>query len=105
MMETVTMTLSDFLLARIAEDEAALQADLVGREFPNPRRFAAECEAKRRIVEVHGIRRDVDEMDYCDSCADWYGGSAAPFAWPCPTLRDVAHPYADHPDFRPEWRA
>jgi hypothetical protein len=24
--------------------------------------------------------------------------------WPCQTLRLLALPYADHPDYRPEWK-
>jgi hypothetical protein len=110
------MTLTDFLLARIAEDEAVARgaiaddggsnegfanqydrmvgtydrpldwvprigedaARLIAR-FAVPARVLAECEAKRRIVELIS--------------------SPGPQA-----LRLLALPYADHPDYLPEWR-
>jgi hypothetical protein len=90
---TSTPTLPGFLLARIAEDEAraraldaAYEADEVrppGRlvnlfALVVPARVLAECEAKRRIVE------QVNGMEY--------------------VLRLLALPYADHEDYRPEWR-
>lgn len=122
------MTLTEFLLARIAEDEAVARAvaDLTGesnrwwvdgpaqesrkhwvyatgekfkyREVADhiarhdPARVLAECEAKRRIVAALG---------------DWDDG----YVWSSSTgsraedaLRALALPYADHPDFREEWR-
>jgi hypothetical protein len=36
----------------------------------------------------------------CATCDDWYGGGQD---WPCPTLRLLALPYADHPGYEPEW--
>jgi hypothetical protein len=99
--DTDTLTLTDFLLARIAEDEldandyhetGAGECDLVfhGRVDPNfgwkctcgrPARVLAECEAKRRIVELHRQ------------------------SWPVSLkiLRILAVVYADHPDYRDEW--
>ncbi len=84
------MTLAQFLLARIAEDE------MVAKEVPgppdetglswwgkyghlsvSPDRVLTECEAKRRIITNWGF----------------------PGA-----LRALALPYADHPDYREEWR-
>lgn len=102
--------LVEFLLARIAEDEAVLN-DAAARYSPTPGtelgiflgdwgdderwivdyppgRALAECVAKRRIVELHD---------------DQTGGG-----WSAATdqvLRLLALPYADHPDFREEWRA
>ena len=137
------MTLTDFLLARIAEDEAAAQtvppldynidmggnrqderwmfdralpssADGMGNWSKNrgradadhfsrwdPARVLAECEAKRRIVEIH---REVPASDI-----DWSDCALCPTGltrtrWPCPTLRALALPYAAHPDYREEWR-
>ena len=79
-------TLTDFLLARIAEDEAqnteARRRIDEGYWSPNEaRRWAAECEAKRRLI------RWLDDF----------------------TLREqglslLALPYADHPDYREEWK-
>ncbi len=85
------MTLAQFLLARIAEDE------MVAKEVPgpsdetglswwgeyghlsvSPARVLADCEAKRRIA-------------HRPNCPPW-------------VLRYLALPYTDHPDYREEWR-
>jgi hypothetical protein len=118
-------TLTDFLLARIAEDEAAVAAIL--RQHPSwtaddgdvldqpeyaiahargnyaashiarwdPARVLAESEAKRSVVELHRTDATDPEVIVCAVCL--YGP-------PCETLRLLALPYADHPDYRPEWR-
>jgi hypothetical protein len=56
------------------------------------RREIAECEAKRRIVEwattVYAIQT----------------GGPRPRQGPNPILALLALPYADHPDYQPEWR-
>ena len=89
------MTLTAFLLARIAEDErdgweVHIQGCPSVRDTPfpcecnYPARVLAECESKRRIVEMA-----VDGYEYN----------------PNPTLRYLAAVHADHPDWREEWRA
>lgn len=93
-------TLTDFLLARIAEDEAAAVCGH-GPGCPNqdfefspgltdcnqlnlgPNRWRAECEAKRRIVER------------CRASNGYWGYDVERF---------LALPYADHPDYREEWK-
>ena len=138
-------TLTEFLLARIAEDEAAAtfhrddawniqdtrrhwmddpRPELVGggkllAEFDgehgvlaadhvqrwNPGRVKAECEAKRRIVALHGFASwdtPGGERRACTSCG--YYEDEPVVDWPCPTIRALALPYADHPDYREEWR-
>lgn len=102
-------TLSEFLLARIAEDEEVANAareheylsaardasplrwvrDAVGYGtiFANSGRILAECAAKRAIV------RDNPPMTT-------FGGPSESF-----NLRHLASVYADHPDFNPEWAA
>ena len=104
------MTLTDFLLARIAEDEA--EADHVMLEVANGvveplhASVLAECEAKRRIVEheVEGLRslwrqrRDEHQMPWERWRADWSHLERTP------VLRALAGIYADHPDYREEWR-
>jgi hypothetical protein len=102
-MVTDTLTMTDFLLARIAEDEVVLglARDLsidppyVPGLWSGPghhpvmstARLTSECEAKRRIVGRHA------------ACGD--GFTSAPT---CPDLADLASVYADHRDYRPEWR-
>ena len=87
-MMAATQTLTEFLTARITEDETDLRA---GADLPDDRwttqRLLAECDAKRRIIERV-------------SDVAWSGSYA---------VRDVvlellAVPYADHPDYRDEWR-
>lgn len=126
------MTLTEFLLARIAEDEAAARAEAPRwrpvRQWPmewdrgpgDPARVLAECEAKRRIVEWH---RDTD-----DCCEERYGPlvlDAAPEVSAgvdefgglsirqsigvqhfigCVTTMMLALPHADHPDYDESWR-
>ena len=125
-------TLTEFLLSRIPED--ARWADEIHREgcdhlppqptFPCdcewPARLLAECEAKRRIVELHDHGDQACwEMHRGVYGPGWPEGSYAVEgqAWahpslecvperndPCDTIRLLALPYADHPDYREEWR-
>lgn len=108
--------LADFILQRIAEDEAAarqvptdilqdgLERGAVSinqfravRHF-SPDRLLARCKADRRIVEEHG-----DGGSYCGVCAVglWHLERES---MPCSTLKLLALPYAGHPDYRQEWR-
>lgn len=145
--------LTEFLLARIAEDEAAaikdarwrwgqnntacrgvlFHADGVRvewarvvdattitesveelsyeeydeRALPLVARPLAECEAKRRIVELHQPHQPADLYTGCRTCLSDHTGIRdewEPDDWPCDTLRALAQPYADHPDCREEWR-
>jgi hypothetical protein len=128
--ETVTMTLTDFLLARIAEDEEVARRvgeswfryfgqvyviEGAGEGHPawqahrgddrcqvrteadgdhiarhDPARVLAECEAKRRIVEE---LRSI-------TMGKWKAGEP----WADRMLGILALPYADHPDYREEWK-
>lgn len=114
------MDLTEFLLARIAEDEeAAGKGDRFRPDAPDfgdtfgigydvhgdtgrsgryltidPARVLAECEAKRRIVDAYQ-RWDANQ----DRSPDYW---AAPMG---DVLDALASVYADHPDYRPEWRA
>lgn len=129
-------TLTEFLLARIAEDEAAARAvppldhnyDMggrrqderftFGRSLPSsadgmgnwskhrdspttrahferwhPARILADCEAKRRIVEMWVARAD----DHPVTTAHRTGLGLA--------IKALASVYADHPDYNPTWAA
>jgi hypothetical protein len=127
-------TLTEFLLARIAKDEMIAQAastedalrpygdpeielvpienwgdlarEYLGGQFGDqaarwhPLRILAECEAKRRIVELHDRSHECSVYDHhgeIDNCSWEPGGD-------CSTLRLLAFPYSDHPDFQPGWR-
>ena len=101
------MTMSDlaeFLLARIAEDEAELEAAIQSR-YPgltirrNPSRVIAECEAKRALLALHTEGWD----GRCGECSDRY--AVTPWDGLCDEARILATVYADHPDYREEWAA
>ena len=100
------MTLTEFLLARIAEDEAGvcsvveqsgeggaylvmgMGSFVFGWDF-EPDRLLAESEAKRRIVEratdyEHRVEAAFDEAEYI--------------------CRILAAVYSDHPDYDEAWR-
>lgn len=122
------MTLTEFLLARVAEDEAdarlAVRCHEPGEPWGwdtvpgdglhiarwDPARVLAECEAKRRIVELHTVDgtvrlRSTDEKVYvCRTCSLEDEPPSGPMEWPCDTLRALAAVYADHPDYRDEWK-
>lgn len=99
-----TAALAEFLLARIAEDESMLgegvysEARLYAQT--EPERWRAEVEAKRRLVELHRSYGGYGE--YCNECDKDDPPSSD--GWPCDTLKLLALPYADHPDYRQEWK-
>jgi hypothetical protein len=112
-------SLTDFLLARIAEDEAVARAAReheylsaardasplrwvkdplgYGTIWVNSGRVLAECEAKRRIVTALAVREEfgagLDSPE--DKAATWALRES------CKALAVV---YADRPGYREEWR-
>lgn len=123
------MTLTEFLLARIAEDEATARAvtfDVAiaedryswasvdfnegtnaahGRRWA-PERVLAECEAKRKIVRQARLA-----IQTSDAVAESEGdeinnnGRKHGYAQAFDVVLDLlALPYADHPQFQAEWR-
>lgn len=108
MSDTATLTLTDFLLARIAEDEGYAHylrnVGVTGPQYGTINealtevvgRVLSDCEAKRRVVEIHTGNHECASLD--DSCC-WIADGAI-----CETVRHLASPYADHPGYRDEWR-
>jgi hypothetical protein len=103
--------LSEFVMARAADDEelarqygdpGRLSSGLVWATDVNrrmlevdPSRVVAECEAKRRIA-----------AELVDAVSSYEGklgpeGEVTRLSF---VLRALALPYADHPDYQPEWR-
>ncbi len=106
------MTIVEFLLASIAEDEAVARdyaaEDNATVDHEHQVRWAearvlAECEAKRRIIEEHRPRvvRPVVDI-YDDECETCHGSE--PGSYPCITLQILAAVYADYPDYDEAWR-
>jgi hypothetical protein len=71
----------------------------------DPARVLAEVKAKRAILAEHAPADDGSGILFiCRTCSrrdlpEWYGEYV-----PCPTLRILAAPYAEHPDFDSDWR-
>lgn len=81
------------------------QADAEHIAHWDPTRVLADCEAKRRIVALHAPARTAravaEGRDYksCPVC-DPFPPVDDPNPGPCETLRLLALPYTDHPDYR-----
>lgn len=125
MTDTATLPLTDFLLARYAEQEDPIRyyqelearyptphlrgwkwVQLYGVNgpssrfvdgVPTPEQVLADIEAKRRIVELH-----THPAMACYWSHD--GGAVHEIGELCETLAALALPYVDHPDYREEWR-
>jgi hypothetical protein len=61
----------------------------------SPARVLREIDAKRRILAEHALNGWV-----CTTCDN----GEVEQVFPCPTLRILALPYADRPDFQEAWR-
>jgi hypothetical protein len=76
----------------------------------DPARVLREVEAKRRIVDEHPVDTPWrPEFGSCETCADEElggddGDSRFKKSFPCPTIRLLALPYSDHPDYDPAWK-
>jgi hypothetical protein len=120
--------LDEFVLARIAEDKrlAADAAAASGRECwtagdvgldgwrgtaehiarYDPARIMAECAAKRRaVLACREARPDLAFLGARPpGMADFPMTPRDQHQFAALTLALLALPYADHPDYRPEWR-
>jgi hypothetical protein len=93
------MTITEFLEARIAEDEREANVCLASPEHTTRRwvRVLAECAAKRAILALHEYEWMGPDDAAGKGCSHDYED------WPCPTIRAIGSVYADHPDYRQEW--
>jgi len=118
-MAVETLTLTEFLLARLAEDETSardLAADaMVGapwKHFPKDaydeirdmalilaHRMKVDARVKRRIVE----RCQMEIVPPGESLSI-YDAEAYTDAMASNVLEFLALPYADHEDYNPDWR-
>ena len=116
--------LVEFLRARLAEDAAvaraadarlgnvlnqvgysdsAAEADERHIARHSPARVLREVEAKRRIMECHEPWTASNGDITCGRCGREHIGGRPGGHFPCQTLRLLALPYSDHPDYRQEW--
>lgn len=119
-----------FLRDRIKEDAALAQdtypfrwiddgydcRDITAADAPHiarwsPARVLADCEIRLDLVDMHDGDHECPSAD--DNCGWWQPGLPVPpfgdepwtIAPDCPTMRLLALPYADHPDFDESWRS
>jgi hypothetical protein len=110
------VTLTEFLVVQITADETDLSTSRLGDPDEHwwlpaavtIERLEAECEAKRRIVDLHaidcwvGTGPDGDDEYFCTGCST--RSASYPDEVLCPTLAALATVYADRPGYRDEWR-
>jgi hypothetical protein len=104
---TQTLAIQEFLEARLIED-AAFWRGLCG----SPRRTGktychralGDVAVKRSILALHVPYQRIIGLG-CETCLGSANkGKAAAFpGWPCPTVKLLAAPYREHPDFCQEW--
>lgn len=124
-MTAATLTLTDFLLARIAEDEDQAHRDVwadqnwglplpVGDRTKWAGRMLSECEAKRRLVDAHPSL-PVSWISPCGNHSGRYPADCRKCergtdyrcpcgARDCMVLRALAVVHSTHPDYRDEWK-
>ncbi|MFT2014606.1 DUF6221 family protein [Streptomyces sp. 796.1] len=75
----------------------------------DPARVLAEVDAKRRILDIHQVtsydnsESGADEGYGCRECG-WSAEYSDQGGW-CETLRLLALPHVDHPDYQDTWRS
>ncbi|WP_405699103.1 DUF6221 family protein [Streptomyces sp. NBC_01383] len=104
------------LISEAARD--AIRNRITAHEADRAARVLREVEAKRRLLDLHAtVSRDIGwlesdgegtaELPVCGHCVprnSHYPRRKDVPECPCPTLRLLALPYTDHPDYRPGWR-
>jgi len=111
------MTLTEFLLARFMDDEERCVFAPVGKyrmERLDGREEKREADAQRMMDYVHRFQPDwvVDDIhakrrivDLAREARETDGaGYATADAYMRDVLRLLALPYAEHPDYRDEWK-
>ncbi|MFD7661098.1 DUF6221 family protein [Streptomyces sp. NPDC059788] len=99
--------LSHWEVVKIARPHATPAAKSVSEHIArhDPARVLAEVDAKRRLLVVHAKSSSYDGCVICDDGNDSCGCmGGAHWEYPCDTVKLLALSYADHPDYRQEWR-
>jgi hypothetical protein len=109
------MTLVEFLLARIAEDEtgARVWARIAKHALPDeaefyegaptPTRVLAECEAKRNLVRYSTFMLQAWDDKHAGRESSYPDMTRRERHTAKVILEQLADVYADHPDYREEW--
>jgi hypothetical protein len=101
------MTITEFLLARIGEDEREANVCLASPEHTTRRwtRVLAECAAKRALVDLAVTVQEIMEGEWgcghrvtVDNADEWDRDFEG---WEI--LQTLAAVYKDHPDYQPDW--
>lgn len=111
------MTITEFLTARCDEDEERASSGWSslrderwmttneGRSILTPSAVLADIAAKRAIVAAHPMEYlDAWGTSVCTTCTSDLNPTWTEGGGPCTTLRLLAQPYAEHPDYGPAWR-
>lgn len=109
------MTLVEFLQARLAEDEGAARPAFglswpSGSMTPAEERHLTHHDPERALAEIEAKRKQIDLCEYLAGWTDKYDWQVTEHeVWAMrmaaqEMLRRLALPYADHPDYQPEWR-
>lgn len=88
-------------------DGSRATANAVHMTRHDPARVLREVEAKRRMLDEHTPARPPGRPNmerHCLSCTTAQTWDEASGESTCLTLRLLALPYADHPDYRNDWR-
>jgi hypothetical protein len=115
MEDTQKVSLTEFLKARLDEDEAYGPRPLEPGEYPNvfeshepgaPARVLREVTAKRAILDRHAPHETAFSGLACDWCSEDVDDrpQIAKERWPCPDVLSLAAVYSDHPDYDPGWK-
>jgi hypothetical protein len=97
-------TISEKRVARDVYDDTAMH---IARH--DPARVLREVEAKRRILAEHDhttvhIWHDRSkDFEICTACGAGSDDQGC-IPWPCDTVKLLALPYSDHPDYNEAWR-
>lgn len=109
--------IEEFLLDRIREDERTAREELMLRDGSpdngtarsmflrrfTPNRLLREVGAKRLTIDEHQPWLQHGFRWTCSTCYDGDDGLDPVSLYPCPTLRLLALPYTDHPEYDERW--
>lgn len=83
----------------------AARAHELTHATPEQRFVLAECESKRRIVDLHRLVPGAVKGEICCEVCGWVYDEIEDFGVKgCETLRLLAEPYSGHPEYRQEWK-